>query len=826
MRNFYDEIKDAKVEKEVDIVYENALKKCFLGSRITYDFKCDGYLESSIVFNNKTKVLRLIMEFKLDEDFNTKIKQSKVLIQVLYYLKSFICFSKVYPELVLVGDKNDCFIIPTEVISEYLNENINWNLAPSDAPDKNSELLAKLNSNQNINPFVFKIDNKFTFEEVAEQIKKLAFNIKTYVKITERNISTIYDYFIIKVVTEPNKYNVNDLVFIFLNLLIDPVENYMHPNKKNTLVLKDSRQVRVNGSAFKSFFNYYEINYSPKEKETFTEISDRLIEDTHRRFNGEFYTPTVWADEANRILTDLYGEDWRDKYVVWDCAWGTGNLTRDYNFNKLYCSTIYKGDLIIGEKYNSNAEKFEYDFLNDDIDLLQGADLVEGMCKMPKSLITSFKENQPIIFFINPPFVTAGNAKSKDVKSKVGAGLTKINKLMKKNSIGKSSQQIYAQFIYRILMLKRKYNLTNIKLALFSPTLLLSGPSYENLRKELLKEFKFQKGIMFNAGHFYDVSNNWGISFSVWEEGSERNTNDFKYDIEDISERNTIICKDKKIIYNLDGQESAANWIKVKNLPQSKEAVSLKSPINPDSEILRTSEEAIGYFINDCNNIYANAQGVYIMSSKITRHVRTIPIYSDNIKQCMSLFAARKLIKSNWINQKDEYMMPNEKHDKYMEWENDCIIYSLFSGSSYQSSLRNIKAQGKAFNVFNELFFMSNDEIAKLANDYNNGEVYFDAKNFNKERYMTTLLKTLNLSIESKLVLDKAVELIKKSFPYRKQFNYERPEYHINCWDAGWYQVKKLLNDYLNDDLKDFDELFKLLENKMKPLVYELGFLK
>ncbi|MBK1809516.1 hypothetical protein JHL18_02505 [Clostridium sp. YIM B02505] len=826
MKSFYNEIKDAKVEKEVEIVYKNELKKSFLNSNISHNYNCDGYLEGNIVFNSETKVLRLIMEFKLDEDFSSKIKQSKVLIQVLYYLKKFSEYSTIFPEIILVGDKNECFVLTSDKISKYLTEEINWGISPSEAPSKNPSLLMKLNEDNDINPFIFSVDSRFNFKVVTEKIKELAFNIKTYVKITEKNMAEIYDYFIIKVVRSPENYSVNELVFIFLNLLINPIDSYLHPKKKNTLVLKDNKQVSINETAFNSFFDYYEFKYSPKEIEMITSISDRLIEDTQRRFKGEFYTPTVWADEANKNISELYGEDWRDKYVVWDCAWGTGNLTRDYNFKELYCSTLYKGDLVIGDKYNTNAVKFQYDFLNDDVDLLQGADLLENMAKMPKELLNSLKSDRPIIFFINPPFATPSNGKTKNKKSKKGNSITAVQKVMQKNKLGKCSEQIYAQFIYKILMIKERYKLSNIKLAIFSPPLLLSGPSYKTFRKRFLVNFKYREGILFNASHFYDTSSDWGISFSVWDDGETGDKCNFKYKIKDISGNNTIVTLGEKIIYNLDDTVSASDCFKQKKLTQNIEIPALKSAVSIDGKVLNTDEKALAYFINDCNNVYANTQGVYIMSSKVTRHVRTIPIYSDNIVNCMSLFAARNLIKSNWINQKDEYSEPNKNHPRYKEWVSDSVIYSLFNQSSNQSSMRNIKIQGKLFNIFNELFFMSNKSILELANETNNNEVYIDAKQFNKERYMYYLLGKLKLSNEGKQVLNMAIELTKESFKYRNLFNDEFPKYHINTWDAGWYQINKLLNYYLRDELLKFDECYEILENKMRPLVYELGFLR
>lgn len=74
-------------------------------------------------------------------------------------------------------------------------------------------------------------------------------------------------------------------------------------------------------------------------------------------------------------------------------------------------------------------------------------------------------------------------------------------------------------------------------------------------------------------------------------------------------------------------------------------------------------------------------------------------------------------------------------------------------------------------------------------------------------------------------MLDKATELVKSSFKYRKEFNQKNPDYHINTWDAGGYQIKGLLKQYDPEGLKQFNELYKQLEDRMRSLVYELGFL-
>lgn len=847
---FYNEIKNARIEKEVEAVYKKGINTYFTQSSIQHPFGCDGYIEQKIKYKDiedetiipkgiETRVdyedigkfLRLITEFKFDENFSSKAHKSKVLIQVLYYLKSFELEGKPLPNVILVGDKDETFVMHSNDISNYLDENIDWDIAPSIAPSKNSELLMKMLKDKKINPFVFPIDEHFSFKAVADKISYLALNIQRKVRVTEHNISVIYDYFVNKVVKNSSKIDANRLVYIFIELMINPNENYKHPTKKNTLVVSDGELVQINGDSYDSFFSYFERNYKPKEKEKFTEIADRLIEDTNRRFKGEFYTPTLWVDEAHRMISNQFGENWKQEYVVWDCAWGTGNLTRDYRFNELYCSTLNESDIEIGKKYNSRGStKFQYDFLNDDIDILQGKELLENdYCKLPRELLNSLKMNKPIIFLINPPYGTANNAGTKEGDHKQGIALTKVNELMKEANMGASSQQLYAQFLYRIILMKKIFNLTNVNICIYAKSTYMTGSTFKKLRDSFLSNFKYETGMLFQASHFADVKGVWGIDFSIWSSGETLDKNKFIHELKDLNESNNIVTTEKKIIYNIDKQKTCSDWIKeeIKSLktvdaPQLGSALIVKS-----KGVGNLVEKSLGYYVNVGNSVYKNTTDVFLVSStsSMGHGISILPI---NFKKVVSNFSARKLIigkYANWINDKDEYLIPNINHPNYEEWNNDAIIHSLFNSSSAQSSLRDIEYKDKTWDIKNEFFFMSVSDIEELADEFENDEIYEDIKAFGDERYVYKLLQEIELSKEAQAVLDKAIELTKKSFGYRELFNEEKSEYHINTWDAGWYQIKGLLNHYLKDDYKEFVKLYKELEEKMRPMVYELGFL-
>ena len=802
---FYEEIKSVLIEREVEDVYNKGINLYFPEIAITHPFACDGFIDT---ITNSHKILKLIIEYKLDEMLKSATAKAKVLVQVLYYMKKFEQNGMILPNVCMVGDVNECFVLHTNPLLSYLDEEIDWTIAPSEAHKYNPELVIKIANNEEINPFVFDINNNFSFKEVAEKIINLADNIHRYVRVTEHNISNIFDYFTKNVVRDAKKIAPNDIVAIFMGVISDKDNYYKHPTKANILVTPN-KEIQINGKGFDSFFSYFDRTYTPQEKNKFAEISDRLVEDTKRRNTGEFYTPTLFVDYAHDMLTKKFGEDWKEKFVVWDNCCGTKNLTRDYHFKELYCSTLENAELEISARYNKEATSFQFDFLNDSLD------------KLPEGLRYSFEDNKPIIFLINPPYATAG-VKGED--SKKGVAKTIVNKDMLANNIGACSQNLYAQFLYRITEIKKKYNLTNIHIGLFSPTLFLTGSSWKNFRNYFFKEFAFDNAVQFKASHFADVADSWGISFSVWSCGETIDKNDFNYNlIDNIDGKIEVVGV--KDVYNIDGENPASEWVKCKEKKNKVEFPNMSSGISIKEKDTKWDENAFGYIYTDgSNNVDKNTMGVSIFSTPFS-NAHGFSVSISNFTRCTALFSARKLIEKNWVNSKDEYLAPNENHPTYKEFENDSIIYSLFHSASNQSSLRDVEYKGKKWDIKNEFFFMGKDEIAELANENYLDDCYEDCKKSN-ERYVYSLLKNIELSAEAQAVLDKAKELVVKSFKYRSLFNEEHPEYQITNWDCGWYQIKAVVKEYLPNDYKEFNELYKKLADKMRPMVYEIGFLK
>jgi hypothetical protein len=540
---------------------------------------------------------------------------------------------------------------------------------------------------------------------------------------------------------------------------------------------------------------------------------------SNKKIEGEFYTPELFANFAHKILEKHFGKNWYNEYYVWDPAWGIGNLTKSKKFKHLYASTLHQSDIDASDA-NKEAEKFQFDFLNDPIKSLFGLHI-------PQGLYDALTNNKPIIFLMNPPYAAPNDFKDgfKDVSIN-----TYTQSFM--GDMKYAKQNLFSQFLYRIMMLKNSYNLTNCNICVFSSSVFMSGSGYEKFRKSFLESFHFIDGYLFDASYFDECSKRWGISLSVWKSGEGENKHDFKHHLIDVKNGKVEITG-SKIIYNIDGENSFRNFCKEalrgkKTYP----TITLKNPVTvgtKDGSMMTT--DAIGFYVNASNNVYKSLQQCYFLSTAPDNVLSGFSVTKENFLPVCANFASRKVITNNWINNKDEFLAPvitEENHELWAEFISDSIVYSMFNAASCQSAMQPVSWKGYDYKIKNAFFFMGRKEMMELAGTYE----YYDMikTTFDDEdRYAYELLEGKvgeKLSNEGKAVLDYARNLLSDSMKDRSSFNTEYPELNIMCWDAGYYQLRPLWKQYYPERLKEFRALYKRLANKLRKQVYELRILK
>jgi len=411
-------------EKDVENIYRHTFMTKFKDMEITSPFGCDGFGVS------KSAKLRVLFEFKDDLDLSNKMELCKVLAQSIYYIKKFYNAGIVPPSTIFVGDRNECVALHVNDVIDYLDMDLDWSVAPSSAY-RNAELMMKLVKDENIKPFVFNSDD---FTQCVDKVKDLTDNVQRKVLVTDKNITEVFRYFEEKVLGK-TKLSTNEKANLFVQMLVNKDDNYLHPvARRKMVVTKSFGEVAIaSREGFESFFAHFASSYSPSQKHKLAAVVDRIVEDTTRRKQGEFFTPAIWVDKAHEYIASVYGENWKEEYVVWDPAWGTGNLTRDYKFGELYVSTLNQSDIDTANQmgYNPEAVKFQYDFLNDDYE------------KLPEGLRKAIEEGRQIIVLMNPPYATSSEMKLGN--SKQGVGFTVVNSLMNEEKLDRSASQLYAQ---------------------------------------------------------------------------------------------------------------------------------------------------------------------------------------------------------------------------------------------------------------------------------------------------------------------------------------------------------------------------------------------
>ena len=600
------------------------------------------------------------------------------------------------------------------------------------------------------------------------------------------------------------------------------------------------------------------------------------------RYSGTFYTPKNWVDNAYKYIEKEFGSNWREEYVVWDCACGRFALTQDYKFKELYCSTLEQDDIdwAINNNINPEATRFQFDFLNGDFDTL------------PETLKDALN-NKKVLFLINPPYATSATFTTEEGYSKKGVSKNKTNIEMLKDKFGRCSSQLFAQFMYNIYKLNKN---NNINIAIYVKSIYKCGGSYKDFRKKWFNKFNYKYGMIFKASHFQGLSPNWAIDFSIWKSGTNINNSEFKVDVKDTI-NNKIHIIGEKVLYNLDNELQASKWVRqeVKGLktydfPQLSSALKVKQTgrgrrikdslgfqiaigndvVHNKNNICILSESSslignlninkenidkinnhfcsrvciesgytngndnyigidntgnikyLGSLLSNANNICFNPTNVTILSENF-RDANDISITNNNIEKSNNLFMARN-INPDYINENDEYAVPIYG-TQYELFTNDALIYSLFNNKSQQSSLRDVLYKDNIYQIKNEYFWLSKEYMAALGKQYNYTKLIEDVNN-NNERFVYNKLNNLIISKDAKEILDMANNLINISIKERMEMDKEHPEYYLNTFDAGYAQLKLVWKKYFPVEFKAFRDKYKEFENRMIPQIYELGFLK
>lgn len=581
------------------------------------------------------------------------------------------------PRFIGAFDAEKIAFIPYASIMEVFSQNdFNWNVTPSDHSSKEfqqlkqmvrAELDADSKKQDNVFVYYFERDEKElhrfirrNFVSGRDKIHRMPISHNNFVAIYNkwRNevMPTIYvnwevakknglletDFYLADLIAQDNE-TLMDGLHVLLRKTHYELDRTLGDDG---LFSSKAVQFKDGMKAHKQFWARYA---RPPKKEYWNKIVDRrdlLVPQDVRERKGSFYTPSIWVEKSQEYLADTLGENWQDEYYIWDCCAGTGNLLVGLtNKYRIWASTLDKADVkVMHERIHNGANLleshvFQFDFLNDDFS------------QLPQSLqdvINDEEKRKKLVIYINPPYAEGDTVAQNKTKRK-GVGLTNTYNKYRKE-LGKASAELFAQFFMRIYK-----EIPSCTLAEFSKLKILQAPNFADFRD--IFRAKFLSGFVVRANTFDNVDGQFPIGFMIW----------------DLS-NHLIIDKATLDILEKDNYCGSKDFIAYDNHYKW---------LNDWQKTFRDNSDAIGklgYVGNDFQN-----QGYIFISSEGRGH-HEINISKKNVLYASIYLAVRHCIEATWLNDRDQFLYPNDGWQTDYEFQLDCLAYTLFHGQNRISS--------------------------------------------------------------------------------------------------------------------------------------------
>lgn len=426
---------------------------------------------------------------------------------------------------------------------------------------------------------------------------------------------------------------------------------------------------------------------------------------------------------ANERVWDLTMEKWHyfatrqgggSPVFLSNCGTGNLMLEADHDRSKLFLSSLQDTDIetIRNNPAFEGATAFQLDFL-DGIDYDRYN--TEFLDKLPPRLKEVIVNDEPIIFFDNPPY-KSGVAKATDV----GRHMCSIG-------YNKSAYDLFYQFCWRFMHFVEMFDLHNAYYCFFGPLTFFTGSSANVLFKDFQRHFEFIDGMCISAQDFSGTSQSieWGIGCSLWKACGE----------DGIEGEPKKVLLEKKM-FDMDGniitggrtlytapRERMDEWLQPKDVLYYNEA-----PLTTSHLTFKGSDEGV-LVAKYSGKIADGALGTMMLDSTLARgntytailslptSIQFVNITKENFWRCVSSFAFRNVYQASWSETRKWLSAPDTSVEGYDTWLANALVIFLCELKSMQSGIRGIQWCGEKVDVSNRLFFVTEDEFRASCND-------------------------------------------------------------------------------------------------------------
>jgi len=225
------------------------------------------------------------------------------------------------------------------------------------------------------------------------------------------------------------------------------------------------------------------------------------------------------------------------------------------------------------------------------------------------------------------------------------------------------------------------------------------------------------------------------------------------------------------------------------------------------------------------SNDFQHQKFTYLSLLKTAKSITAFPVNQNNLINACIYFTVRLCFESDWLNDRDQFLFPNDDYKTDIEFQNDSFTFSLFHGQnrvSFSDGVNHwipyLETEVNAKDNFESHFL--HDFITGNIDVFDTDDL-FSAKKKSKS-------KALKFSNEAKSVFKAGKKLW--------QYYHSQPTANVN---AGLYDIREFFqsrddngkmnntsgDDNYNELIGDLRSALKILALKIQPKVYEYGFL-
>lgn len=741
--------------------------------------------------------------------------------QLLFYVRAARKIGEPLPPFLCVIDTEKAAIMETSLALPILEDKtIKW---PKSGSKIDKSLAVQVAPFIEAHFVVYQLD---TYEQDFINAVRSAIKAGKIIRtpITPDNLRQVFDKWVEMIGSELDGVAPPDYALLFF-------ADIMHDGKKAAvkdlpakLLHDDDKPVfLLNGVMYElnslhGYRNFWAIYHRPPEAEYrryLLERRDSLLPLDEREFKGAYYTPLHVVDKAYDELTSVLGKNWQQRYLVWDMCCGVGNLeTKHSNPHNVFMSTIDQADIDVMRASHTcvGATIFQYDYLNDDVNEFGLLDYTMTG-KLPAPLQNALADSRAkkrgakkILVLINPPYAEAtssDNAASKGVdRSKTGVARSKFA-TSAMDEYGKASNELFTQFLARI-----HKEIPNATVAIFSKLKYVNSQAFEEFRNAW--KAKYLGGFVVHSKAFEDLKGNFPIGFLIWNTSKPEPIDEI---VTDVLDKDANLIGDK-IFANIENDRLLSTWPKRPKANKTP-ALPLKGAVEPatttaDLRGTNWSDGAIGWFNCAGNDLQQASRLTMILSSGFASG-RGFFINKDNIWQVGIMFAARRLIKPTWLNDRDQFLQPNQNLPD--SFKSDCLVWTLFNGANYAAGVEKLRWNNQDWPLVNHFIPFTEAQVG--------------AKTAFKSNFMTTYLAKMKFSAEAKDLLEEGRKLF-RHYHEQKFGRTITDEFKLGRPDVGWWQIRRALKANQHNvvaDFEPFEDAYAALTEKLAPQIIEFGFL-